>query len=434
MNPPFDVFLRTRAIFSQEHIAGFLSMDIRTIRRWEKSGKAPKAALIALKELLNGQAFAEAVGEDRPAVPYGRRFTFVDLFAGIGGTRLGLESAGGRCVFTSEWDRFSCQTYRANHADTHAIRGDITQIPADDIPPHDVLVAGFPCQPFSLAGVSKKNSLGRKHGFLDVTQGTLFFDIARILKAKRPRAFLLENVKNLKSHDRGKTFQVILRTLRDELGYTVAERVVDAACLVPQHRERIFIVGFRDGEVFDWDGVDLPLREDGPKLAAILHRPDERAEPPYTEERRGKTVAGGKYTLSDHLWGYLQAYAEKHRAKGNGFGCSVFTPDDVARTLSARYHKDGSEILIRQPRKNPRRLTPRECARLMGFPDTFRIPVSDTQAYRQFGNSVVVPVVERVAKAMAVVLRGETLPAKSEYGQLTLPGLVAEDAPLSRAG
>ncbi len=434
MNPSFEVFFRARTIFGQERIAEFLSKDIRTIRRWEKSGKVPKVALIALKELLNGQAFAGAVAEDPPAARYGRKFSFIDLFAGIGGTRLGMEAAGGQCVFTSEWDRFSCQTYRANHADTHAIRGDITQVPADEIPPHDVLVAGFPCQPFSLAGVSKKNSLGRKHGFLDETQGTLFFDIARILKARRPAAFLLENVKNLKSHDRGKTFQVILRTLRDELGYTVMERVVDAACLVPQHRERIFIVGFRDGEVFDWDGVGLPRREDGPRLAAVLHREDETEEPPFTEKKGGRTVVGGKYTLSDHLWGYLKAYAEKHRAKGNGFGCSVFGPNDVARTLSARYHKDGSEILIRQRRGNPRRLTPRECARIMGFPDSFRIPVSDTQAYRQFGNSVVVPVVERIAKAMAVILHGGTLPVARDDGQLMLPGLVAEDRPLPKAG
>ncbi|MFT5466436.1 MAG: DNA (cytosine-5)-methyltransferase 1 [Verrucomicrobiales bacterium] len=329
-------------------------------------------------------------------------FDFIDLFAGIGGTRRGFEAAGGRCVFTSEWDRFANQTYKANYLNDHGIAGDISKINASDIPDHDVLVAGFPCQPFSLAGVSKKNSLGRSHGFADKTQGTLFFDIARILAEKRPRAFLLENVRHLQRHDQGKTFAVILETLTKELGYHVSFRVIDAACLVPQHRERIFIVGFADPTDFDWDAISWP--ENPPALKTVLHQPGETADDPYTVSKSGRTRAAPKYTLSDKLWTYLQSYAEKHRAKGNGFGCSVFGPDDRARTLSARYHKDGSEILIRQHGANPRRLTPRECARLMGFPNDWKIPVSDTQAYKQFGNSVVPPVVERIAKQLGVEL------------------------------
>lgn len=423
MIPNECAFTRAREIFSQETIAKHLEKNIRTIRRWEKSGEVPKMAHVALSELLKGR---KEVGEDR--APYGKKpdFTFIDLFAGIGGTRIAFERVGGKCVFTSEWDKFSCQTYRENHKDDHEISGDITQVHEDDIPDHDVLVAGFPCQPFSLAGVSKKNSLGRAHGFLDETQGTLFFDIARIIKAKQPRAFLLENVKNLRSHDKGKTFCVIKNTLK-ELGYSVHDRIVDAKCLVPQHRERIFLVGFRDGDVFDWDAVPFPCAMQGPTLNSILHSPMEAPEEPFTTIVRSKTKVAEKYTLSDHLWGYLQAYAEKHRVKGNGFGCSVVGPNDTTRTLSARYHKDGSEILIDQGnRKNPRRLTPRECARLMGFPDSFKIPVSDTQAYRQFGNSVVVPVVERIADAIAACLAGKPVLLPDSSFQMNLPGMVAE--------
>jgi DNA (cytosine-5)-methyltransferase 1 len=424
---PDNLFRRACEIFSQEQIAAHIDRDIRTVRRWE-SGKTPvpKIAEASLRELLNGIAFP---GVKEPAARYGResKFRFIDLFAGIGGTRLGFEDAGGECVFTSEWDKYACQTYRANHVDTHEIRGDITAINADEIPDHDVLVGGFPCQPFSLAGVSKKNSLGRSHGFLDKTQGTLFFDVARIIKAKRPQAFLLENVKNLRSHDRGRTFEIILRTLRDELGYTVFPLVIDARSMVPQHRERIFIVGFRDGQYFNWKGVDLKDGIEGPKLESILHAKHEEPELPFTERKRKNTTVSEKYTLSDHLWNYLQAYAAKHLAKGNGFGCSVFGPEGVARTLSARYHKDGSEILIRQEGKNPRRLTPRECARLMGFPDSFKIPVSDTQAYRQFGNSVVVPVVREIAKGIATILRGDEMETIPAGVQLDIPGMVAED-------
>ncbi len=327
------------------------------------------------------------------------RFTFIDLFAGIGGMRMGFEAAGGRCVFTSEWNPWARETYAANFGDGEAIAGDICELDEDETPDHDVLLAGFPCQPFSIAGVSKKNALGRPHGFACATQGTLFFDVARILAAKRPRAFLLENVKNLVNHDRGRTFRVIRQTLTEELGYRISWRVIDAAHFVPQHRERILIAGFRDDCLFDLGNVTLPAA--GPKLESILHPEDgsEASEEPYTMPPRG--MVNSKYTLTDKLWAYLQAYAAKHRAAGNGFGFGLVDGDSIARTLSARYYKDGSEILVsRSNGGNPRRLTPRECARLMGFPDSFRIPVSDTQAYKQFGNSVAVPVVATVARAM----------------------------------
>ena len=326
-------------------------------------------------------------------------FSFIDLFAGIGGMRMGFESAGGRCVFTSEWNAWARKTYAANFGDDEPIAGDIRGQVEDEIPDHDVLVAGFPCQPFSIAGVSKKNALGRPHGFACATQGTLFFDVARILAAKRPRAFLLENVKNLLNHDRGRTFRVIRQTLEEELGYQISWRVIDAARFVPQHRERILIVGFREANGFCMDELTLP--GSGPKLRSVLHPEDgsESAEEPYTLAPRA--VVNPKYTLSKRLWEYLQAYAAKHRAAGNGFGFGLVDGDGIARTLSARYYKDGSEILVsRGAGENPRRLTPRECARLMGFPDSFRIPVSDTQAYKQFGNSVAVPVVAAVARAM----------------------------------
>lgn len=403
-----SAFRNARRIFSQEQIAERLGRDIRTIRRWEKGEvPVPKLAEAALRDLLRGPA--EPVLHELSAAP--ASFTFIDLFAGIGGTRLGFEAAGGRCVFTSEWDKYACQTYRTNHADHHEIAGDIRKVDAAAIPDHDILVAGFPCQPFSLAGVSKKNSLGRAHGFADQTQGTLFFDLRRIIAQKRPRAFLLENVKNLRGHDKGNTFRVIMGVLRDELGYHVPDpRILDAAAWVPQHRERIFIAGFREPCGFDWGRLALPPEAGRPKLREILHRPDELAEPPFTLTSRGRTAVSPRYTLSDHLWNYLQAYAEKHRLLGHGFGCSVFGPADIARTLSARYHKDGSEILIEHRGRNPRRLTPRECARLMGFPNSFQIPVSDTQAYRQFGNSVVVPVIASIARLMASTLRGEPPP------------------------
>jgi DNA (cytosine-5)-methyltransferase 1 len=336
-------------------------------------------------------------------------FTFIDLFAGIGGVRLAFQDVGGQCVYTSEWDRYAQQTYAANFASDHPLDGDITQVDAAAIPDHDLLLAGFPCQPFSIAGVSKKNALGRRHGFHDETQGTLFFDVARIIEAKRPKAFLLENVKNLLSHDRGRTFAVIKRTLSEELGYHIHHRVIDGAHFVAQHRERILIVGLREADLpFDFDATPLPSKGRH-VLGDILHRTD-GAEPGLEWDaaryfHHDAKAVPDKYTLSDKLWAYLQHYAAKHRAAGNGFGFGLVHPGSVTRTLSARYHKDGSEILVHQgPNKNPRRLTPRECARLMGFPDTYRIPVSDTRAYRQFGNSVVVDVIRHVAQLMRPAL------------------------------
>jgi len=313
------------------------------------------------------------------------KFKFIDLFAGIGGIRLAYQKVGGKSVFSSEWNKFAKVTYEANFGEVPF--GDITKIHEKYIPDHDLLLAGFPCQPFSIAGVSKKNSLGRKHGFLDETQGTLFFDIARILKEKRPKAFMLENVKNLVGHDKGRTFEVIFNTL-DELGYSVHFRVLDGKHFVPQHRERIIIVGF-DRKVFKGnENFHFPeLPEPSKAIREIL---DENPEP--------------KYTLSDKLWNYLQGHAAKHKAKGNGFGFGLTDIDGISRTLSARYYKDGSEILIPQEKQNPRRLTPRECARLQGFDNDFVIPVSDNQAYRQFGNSVVMPLIHSVAKEVVKVL------------------------------
>lgn len=314
------------------------------------------------------------------------KLTFIDLFAGIGGMRIAYEQNGCECVYSSEWNKFSQQTYAANFGETPD--GDITKVRAEDIPDHDILVAGFPCQPFSIAGVSKKLSLGRATGFEDKTQGTLFFDVCRILKAKRPKAFMLENVKNLKSHDRGRTFKIILESL-EELDYQVFHQVIDGQGFVPQHRERIIIIGF-DRKRY---GAEIPFEftitppEPKPVLKDILEED-----------------VDNKYTLTDHLWEYLQNYAAKHKAAGNGFGYGIAPLDGVSRTLSARYYKDGSEILIAQERKNPRRLTPRECARLQGFPDSFVIPVSDLQAYKQFGNSVVVPLMANLARLVTATI------------------------------
>ncbi len=331
------------------------------------------------------------------------QFTFIDLFAGIGGIRLGMQNNGGKCVFTSEWNDFSKKTYQQNFGDDHAFVGDIVPYEPEDVPDHDVLLGGFPCQPFSIAGVSKKNSLGRPHGFECTTQGTLFFEIATILAAKRPKAFLLENVKNLISHDKGNTFSRIMETLRDELKYEVHYKIIDGQHFTPQHRERIIIVGFSRPTKFSWDDLRLPTHQ--PRLESILHKLD-GTEPllPWDGERyfdSKKKAVQPRYTLTPRLWEYLQAYAKKHKEAGNGFGFGLAYPESVTRTLSARYYKDGSEILVYQGKaKRPRRLTPRECARLMGYPDTFQIPVSDTQAYRQFGNSVVMPVIQEVARIM----------------------------------
>jgi len=380
-----------------EALARELGYSMRTLYRWENGQSIPRPAVIHnLENIVRSQKSGKPLS----------KFRFIDLFAGIGGLRRGFEPLGGECVFTSEWNKYAAQTYRTNHpGDHHEIDGDITVIAADDIPRHDLLLAGFPCQPFSIAGVSKKNSLGRAHGFHCDAQGTLFFDVARIIEHHRPRAFLLENVKNLVGHDKGRTFSIILRTLREELGYHVHTRVIDARGYLPQHRERIFIVGCRDDNIFDFDRLAIPERLAGPRMSAILHPEDgsEDSDEPYIVGTDGRVSE--KYWLSDKLWSYLQNYAAKHKAKGNGFGFGLVDRESVARTLSARYYKDGSEILVsRGVGKNPRRLTPRECARLMGFEDfgrsDFKIPVSDTQAYKQFGNSVAVPVVQAVARHM----------------------------------
>ena len=391
--------LRADAGLSVDEAAAATGFSRRTVYRWEQGITPPRRAATRLLDTMVRDHRPTALGAGSEA------FRFIDLFAGIGGLRRGFEPLGGRCVFTSEWDKYSQLTYRANNDCDHAFAGDITQVPLTDIPAHDVLLAGFPCQPFSIAGVSKKNALNRPHGFLDEAQGTLFFNVAQIIRHHRPRAFLLENVKNLVNHDKGRTFEVIRRALTEELGYHVKWKVINAKAFVPQHRERIFIVGFREPNDFTFENMTLPDPFGGPRLGTILHPEDgtEAIDPPYTRGNIGSVSA--KYTLTDHLWRYLQNYADKHREAGNGFGFGLFGPDDISRTLSARYYKDGSEILIRQEGKAPRRLTPRECARLMGFEvpggREFIIPVSDTQAYRQFGNSVVVPVVRAVAQHMA---------------------------------
>lgn len=378
--------LRQRSGMSVEEVAEELGYSASTIYRWERGETVPKAVVYRALEVI--ARFAESPKESKNESQSG--FRFIDLFAGIGGLRIGFQGIGGHCVFTSEWDKHSQETYRRNFRDNHPVNGDVREFSKNPslIPEHDVLLAGFPCQPFSIAGVSKKNSLGRPHGFLCDTQGTLFFDTARIIAHHKPAAFLLENVKNLETHDKGKTFATIMNVLRNELGYHVQARVISSAPWVPQKRQRIFIVGFKDPTDFDLANLKLPDASAGPKLKSILNR-HEDVEP--------------KYTLTPKLWAYLQGYKEKHNAAGNGFGFGLCGPDDVTRTLSARYHKDGSEILIDQPNQRPRRLTPQECARLMGFERGDRpwhIPVSDTQAYRQFGNAVVVPVVEFLAQAM----------------------------------
>lgn len=390
--------LREKSGLSVKDVAERSGRSERTVYRWERGETPPEklvtSMLLRMAELSNVQYSTTSP-----------KFTFIDLFAGIGGMRLGFEAVGGKCIFTSEWNKFSRQTYQANFPCDHDIAGDITKVAVENIPPHDVLLAGFPCQPFSIAGVSKKNALGQPHGFECETQGTLFFDIERILEYHRPSAFLLENVKNLASHDKGKTFKVIVKTLREKLGYHITWRVINAKSYLPQNRQRIFIAGLRENSGFKLENLEIPDPDNGPKLASILHPEDgsELEEPPYTEGE--KAIVSDKYTLTAHLWNYLQEYAKKHKAKGNGFGFGLVGPEDTARTLSARYYKDGSEILIKQDGKGPRRLTPRECARLMGFDRPgeakFEIPVSDTQAYKQFGNSVAVPVVEAIAKSMS---------------------------------
>jgi DNA (cytosine-5)-methyltransferase 1 len=387
--------LRHQAGLSYQEAAARTYHSARQIRRYEDISKAGCDPSPLVMDAIRGVASSSSTTVEKLRTKSrDGKFTFIDLFAGIGGLRIPFQEpqVGGRCIFTSEWDRFSRETYEKNFPDNpseHELEGDIRPLAKDParIPRHDVLLAGFPCQPFSIAGVSKKNALGRPHGFLCDTQGTLFYDLAKILAYHRPGAFVLENVKNLESHDGGKTFATIMHVLEKELGYNVQYRLISSRPWVPQRRERIFIVGFREQTTFDFDRLKIP---DGrqPILGDIL---EENPSP--------------KYTLTNHLWTYLQNYKAKHRKAGNGFGYSVFGPNDVTRTLSARYYKDGSEVLIEQAGKPPRRLTPRECARLMGFDEpqgfNFEIPVSDTQAYRQFGNAVVVPVVRAVAKLMA---------------------------------
>ncbi|MEK2687748.1 DNA (cytosine-5-)-methyltransferase [Bdellovibrio sp. GT3] len=353
------------------------------ISKWEKGeGEIPHYMNATLKGL--DLDFSEKKSKKKDSKDGDHNFKFIDLFAGIGGMRLPFEELGGDCVFTSEWDAYPAKVYADNYGDKPA--GDITKVDAANIPAHDILLAGFPCQPFSIAGVSKKKSLGREHGFKDKTQGTLFFDVARIIEHHRPKMFLLENVKNLLSHDKGNTFKVIIDTLTNDLGYNVSYQIVDAKDFVPQHRERIYIVGV-DSKERNFKFPDVIKASH--KLGDILEK-DSSVDP--------------KYTLSDRLWTGLQRHAQKHKAKGNGFGFGLVNRSGIARTLSARYYKDGSEILIEQKNKNPRRLTPRECARLMGFPETFEITVSDTRAYKCFGNSVVVPVIRHLAEEIVSTL------------------------------
>ena len=412
--PPHQLLSSARHLYTQKQLAELLKVDVRTVRRWElRENEPPPYLADVIRQRVLPLVQSEAGNES---------FKFIDLFAGIGGIRLGFEAHGGQCVFTSEWNKFSKQTYLANFPQTqgHVFADDITKVDEKTVPDHDVLLAGFPCQPFSIAGVSKKNALGRPHGFACTTQGTLFFDVARIIAEKRPAAFLLENVKNLVSHDKGNTFDVIIKTLKEELGYEVHFRVIDGQHFVPQHRERILIVGFSGETQFSWEGLDLP--EKGSKrISDILHTQNghEEEEPPYTFG--AKAQVNPKYTLSPKLWDYLQAYAAKHKKAGNGFGFGMVDGSSVSRTLSARYYKDGSEILVSQgKRKRPRRLTPRECSRLMGFPAGFKIPVSDTQAYKQFGNSVVMPVMKEVARIMLPGIQQHKAEITNESRQLPL--------------
>lgn len=399
--------LREKAGLSIDEAAALLGRHPRTVRRYESRSDShtmpPVLAIEALKRAATERCHRENSS--------GESFRFIDLFAGIGGLRIPFEEIGGRCVFTAEWDRFARETYAANFPEDedHEFAGDVRPYASAPhrVPAHDVLLAGFPCQPFSIAGVSKKNSLGRPHGFLCDTQGTLFHDLAKIIKYHKPPVFLLENVKNLERHDGGKTFDTIMNVLENELGYIVHTRVVSSEPWVPQKRERLFIVGFKRPTAFDFGNLDIP-EKGHPVLGDIL---EPEVDP--------------KYTLTPKLWNYLKDYKEKHNNAGNGFGYSLFGPEDVTRTLSARYYKDGSEILVRQKGKRPRRLTPRECARLMGFDapraSKFKIPVSDTQAYRQFGNAVVVPVVRAVAALMKPHLYEALALEERRPAQIELP-------------
>lgn len=364
---------RIRLGLTQKDFADALGMGRngdRTLRRWENGESTP--SVLEYKSIMQ---FAERIPFE--TVNKRCKFKFIDLFAGIGGIRIPFQELGGKCVFSSEWDKFAQKTYRINFGEEP--KGDITKIEAKDIPDFDILLGGFPCQPFSQAGLKK--------GFSD-TRGTLFFEIERILKEKKPKAFLLENVKQLKGHDKGRTLKVILEHL-DALDYYVNYAVLRAGDFgVPQNRERIYIVGF-NRKIYD-------LPQD-----YVFDFP----EPTHEKTRLGDILEKNvdeKYTISDALWEGHQRRKREHQEKGNGFGYSLFNEEsEYANTISARYYKDGSEILIdRGEGNNPRKLTPRECARLQGFPEDFIITVSDTQAYKQFGNSVAVPVVRAVAKRM----------------------------------
>lgn len=370
---------RERLNMTQKELAdacGMPKYGDRTIRRWEAGETMPSA--LELNMILS---FPETT--PFPAIQ-NPKYTMIDLFAGIGGTRLGFYQTGKvQSVFSSEIDKFAVKTYSRNFGDTP--HGDITAIESADIPDHDILVGGFPCQAFSQAG--------KRLGFED-TRGTLFFQIARILNDKRPKAFLLENVRNLLTHDHGRTFAVIKDTL-EELNYKVYFNLFKAREFgVPQNRERIYIVGFDKTQVSNYKSFQFPKPLNIPtSVGSIL-----------------ESQVDDKYTISDKLWTGHQIRKKNNKANGKGFGYTLFNEhSQYTNTLSARYYKDGSEILIEQKGKNPRKLTPREAARLQGFPEEFVIPVSDTQAYKEFGNSVAVPVIHAIAEEILKVLDDETI-------------------------
>ena len=363
--------------------------------------KLKKPALRYGEELLNGflkdttsiveESALQYLIKYQEEIPFPKpenpMFTFIDLFAGIGGFRIAMQNNGGECVFSSEWDKMAQRTYYANFGEIPF--GDITKEDTKKWIPEnfDLLCGGFPCQPFSIAGVSKKNALGRKHGFEDEKQGNLFFHIAEIIEKHRPKAYFLENVKNLVSHDKGNTFKTIKETL-EGLNYTFDYMVLNGKHFVPQNRARTFMVGFDKNHYRnDMKFIFPEMPEANHKVKDILEKKVE-----------------AKYTLTDHLWKYLQDYAKKHNEKGNGFGFGLVDFEGITRTMSARYYKDGSEILIPQKNKNPRRLTPRESARLLGYPENFRIEVSDGAAYKQFGNSVVMPLIQTIGEKISKLL------------------------------
>jgi DNA (cytosine-5)-methyltransferase 1 len=373
-------YLRTKNKKLKKNAIAFASEILEGYFDEEINSKVAEEALQYLIKFDNDVLFP------KPANP---KFTFIDLFAGIGGFRIAMQRNQGECVFTSEWDKMAQRTYYANFGEIPF--GDITKPETKEWIPNkfDILCGGFPCQPFTIAGVSKKNSLGRKHGFEDEKQGNLFFHIAEIIEKHRPKTFFLENVKNLVSHDKGTTFKVIKETLLD-LGYSFHSKVLNGKSFVPQNRERTFMVGF-DSNVFDYrESFEFPILPDpSTKIKDILEKQVE-----------------AKYTLTDHLWKYLQDYSQKHKEKGNGFGFGLVDLNGTSRTMSARYYKDGSEILIPQKNKNPRRLSIREAARLQGYPDHFKVDaVSMNQGYKQFGNSVVVPLIEVIGEKIVEVLQ-----------------------------